>query len=85
MLVVVWRLADHDCRGWDLFDLSDRHRERGWLVLAYRYPKGTIVMRIVVRNGVSLDLASLLLDDIREAVGYSTGSRCRCRARIATP
>ena len=28
------------------------------------------VMRIVVRNGVSMDLVELLLDDLRDAVAY---------------
>jgi glutamate decarboxylase len=30
----------------------------------------TTVQRIVVRNGVSLDMADYLLDNIREAVGF---------------
>ncbi|HZC27866.1 MAG TPA: glutamate decarboxylase [Actinopolymorphaceae bacterium] len=79
--VVVWRLVDHrdgtggsgHGRRWDLYDLSTKLRERGWLVPAYPMPadlQDTVVMRIVVRNGVSIDLAHLLLADIRDAVSF---------------
>jgi glutamate decarboxylase len=42
---------------------------RGWLVPAYTFPENlqdVAVIRIVVRNGFSNDLADLLLDDIRK-------------------
>ncbi|GAA5003565.1 glutamate decarboxylase [Actinopolymorpha pittospori] len=71
--VVCWRLADGRRRNWDLYDLSNRLRDRGWMVPAYPMPKDIqdmVVMRIVVRNGFSIDLAHLLLDDVREAVDY---------------
>ncbi|MGE5132290.1 MAG: glutamate decarboxylase, partial [Gemmatimonadota bacterium] len=51
-----------------VFDLSERLRERGWLIPAYTFPEAmtdTAVLRIVVRNGFSMDLAGVLLDDIR--------------------
>ena len=41
---------------------------RGWQVPAYTFPENLTdmaVMRIVVRNGFSMDLANLLLDDLR--------------------
>ena len=44
---------------------------RGWQVPAYTFPENmtdTAVMRIVVRNGFSMDLANLLLDDMRTQV-----------------
>jgi glutamate decarboxylase len=53
--------------GYSVFDLSERLRERGWLVPAYTLPDnlaGTAVMRIVVRNGFSQDLADLFLADL---------------------
>ena len=49
-------------------DVSERLRMRGWQVPAYTFPADmtdTAVMRIVVRNGFSMDLANLLLDDLR--------------------
>ncbi len=69
--VFAFMLRD-DQRGYTLFDLSERLRQRGWLVPAYTLPpemEETTVMRIVVRNGLSRDLAGLLLEDIRRQVG----------------
>jgi glutamate decarboxylase len=51
-----------------VFDVSDRLRMRGWQVPAYTFPanlEDMAVLRIVVRNGFSMDLARLLLDDLR--------------------
>jgi glutamate decarboxylase len=57
--------------GYTVFDLSERLRLRGWLVPAYTLPENmqdTAVLRIVVRNGLSTDLADCLLDDLRVQV-----------------
>jgi glutamate decarboxylase len=65
--VFAFRLRD-DVTGYSVFDLSERVRMRGWQVPAYTFPENltdTAVMRIVIRNGFSMDLANLLLDDIR--------------------
>jgi glutamate decarboxylase len=46
---------------------------RGWLVPAYPMPAdlaSITVQRIVVRNGLSRDLAGSLLDDIETEVRY---------------
>jgi glutamate decarboxylase len=54
-----------------VFDVSAVLRERGWLVPAYTFPKNRTdlaVLRIVVRNGFSHDLADLLLEDLRRAL-----------------
>ncbi len=54
--------------GYSVFDLSERLRMRGWQVPAYTLPADmtdTAVIRIVIRNGFSMDLANLLLDDFR--------------------
>jgi glutamate decarboxylase len=51
----------------DVFDVSRRLRERGWQVPAYTFPKNRedlSVLRIVVRNGFSHDLATLFLADL---------------------
>ena len=51
-----------------MFDVSRRLRERGWQVPAYTFPanRGDLaVLRIVVRNGFTHDLADLLLADLR--------------------
>jgi glutamate decarboxylase len=65
--VFAFKLRD-DITGYSVFDLSDRLRQRGWQVPAYTFPEDmtdTAVMRIVVRNGFSMDLANLLLDDLK--------------------
>jgi glutamate decarboxylase len=57
--------------GYSVFDISERLRQRGWLVPAYTFPanlQDTAVLRIVVRNGLSMDLAGILLDDLRHQV-----------------
>jgi glutamate decarboxylase len=69
--VFAFKLRD-DITGYSVFDLSDRLRMRGWQVPAYTFPDDmtdTAVMRIVVRNGFSMDLANLLLEDMRLQVG----------------
>ncbi|WP_329133111.1 glutamate decarboxylase [Streptomyces sp. NBC_01476] len=56
-----------DVTAYDVFDVSRRLRERGWLVPAYTYPanrQDLAVLRIVCRNGFSQDLADLLMDDL---------------------
>ena len=59
------------------FELSAQLRERGWQVPAYTMPPDAeelTVLRIVVREGFSRELASVLLEDIRRAVAF-LGSR----------
>ncbi|GAA2949443.1 glutamate decarboxylase [Streptomyces argenteolus] len=54
--------------GYDVFDLSRRLREHGWLVPAYTFPanrQDLAVLRVVCRNGFSSDLAEMLLEDVR--------------------
>lgn len=71
--VFAWQLKSGYTNNWDLYDLSNQLRQRGWLVPAYPLPDNlsdTTVQRIVVRNGLSMDLASQLLDDIRSSFAY---------------
>ncbi|MFI3258632.1 MAG: glutamate decarboxylase [Rikenellaceae bacterium] len=56
---------------WTLFDLQDRLQQSGWMVPAYSMPKSIddmVVMRVVVRQGMSRDMADMLLSDIEDAV-----------------
>lgn len=74
--VFAWQLATGHTENWDLYDLSAQLRQRGWLVPAYPMPDDLAdrtVQRIVVRNGLSMDLANLLLNSIRECVDYLDG------------
>ncbi len=66
-----WKMKDGV--GFSLYDLADRLRARGWQVPAYSLPpnrQDLSVQRILVRHGVSRDLASLLLGDIRASLDY---------------
>jgi glutamate decarboxylase len=54
-----------------VFDISDRLRLRGWVVPAYRMAadaESVSVLRIVVREGLSRDMADCLLADIAAAL-----------------
>ena len=56
-----------------MFDVSDRLRERGWLVPAYTFPanrEDLSVLRIVVRAGMTLEMADQLLEDLREQTEF---------------
>ena len=56
---------------WTLFDLQDKLMQSGWMVPAYTMPKDIedmVVMRIVVRQGMSRDMADMLIEDITNAV-----------------
>ena len=56
---------------WTLYDLQDKLMQHGWMVPAYSMPKDIedmVVMRIVVRQGLSRDMADMLIGDIKNAV-----------------
>ncbi|HEY9368859.1 glutamate decarboxylase [Streptomyces sp.] len=56
-----------DVTAYDVFDVSRRLREFGWLVPAYTFPanrQDLSVLRVVCRNGFSEDLAGLFMEDL---------------------
>ncbi|MFE5140903.1 glutamate decarboxylase [Streptomyces fagopyri] len=56
---------------YDVFDVSRRMRESGWLVPAYTFPanrEDLSVLRVVCRNGFSADLADLFMEDLSRLV-----------------
>ncbi|GAA1909136.1 glutamate decarboxylase [Streptomyces durmitorensis] len=60
-----------DVKAYDVFDVSRRLRERGWLVPAYTFPahrEDLAVLRVVCRNGFTADLAELFLADLSSLV-----------------
>jgi glutamate decarboxylase len=72
-LPVVTVSLSPDVSKYDVYDVSRKLRERGWLVPAYTMPPkrdDLAVLRIVVRNGFSHDMAELFLRDLRVAVDY---------------
>jgi glutamate decarboxylase len=61
---------------YDVYDVSRKLRERGWLVPAYTMPpnrEDLAVLRVVVRNGFSHDMADLFLRDLVTAVEWLDG------------
>jgi len=69
--VFAWRLADDFKGSWDLDHLSAVLRYYGWQVPSYPMPasiEDVKVMRVVVRNGMGMDLAGKLLVDLNSAV-----------------
>jgi glutamate decarboxylase len=70
--VVAFTLAPSVTK-YDVFALSRKLREKGWLVPAYTMPPkrdDLAVLRVVVRNGFSHDMAELFLRDLRTAVDW---------------
>ncbi len=68
-----WSLKEGIDHGFTLYDLSDRLRSRGWQVAAYSMPpqrEDLVIMRILVRHGVSRDLGALLVADIQRCLDY---------------
>jgi glutamate decarboxylase len=56
-------------KNYTVFDVSDRLRERGWLVPAYSFPENRqdlSVLRVVVRSGMHLEMADKLLEFLRQ-------------------
>jgi glutamate decarboxylase len=71
--LVCYKLKDGEEHGFTLYDLSERVRLRGWLIASYPLPperQTTIIQRILIRHGVSRDLAQLLLDDLGRALKH---------------
>jgi glutamate decarboxylase len=66
-----WKLKPDQDPGWNLYDFADQLRMRGWQVPAYALPPNReelVIQRILVRHGVSRDLADLLLTDMKAAL-----------------
>jgi glutamate decarboxylase len=58
---------------YSVYDLSDQLRQKGWQVPAYTMPEGAedvAVLRVVVREGFSRDLADTLLGHLRDSVAH---------------
>lgn len=71
--IPVFAFALKDTSHYSVFDLSDKLREGGWQVPAYTMPPKVddlAVLRVVVREGFSRDLADMLLSDLSKAVAF---------------
>jgi glutamate decarboxylase len=70
-----WTIPKGKNPGYSLYELADRLALRGWQVPAYSLPanrQDMVVQRIIVRLGVSRDLAGLLVDNFKAAITYLT-------------
>ena len=57
----------NEVSNFNVFDVSDALRERGWQVPAYTFPKNRedlSVLRVVVKRGFTHDVASLFIGDL---------------------
>jgi glutamate decarboxylase len=80
--VVCFRLARDE--GFSVFDISELLRERGWIVPAYRMApdaEDVAVLRVVVREGLSRDMASALVSDLAWALSHLRAGRHEDRAK----
>ncbi|EMK3757768.1 glutamate decarboxylase, partial [Providencia rettgeri] len=71
---LAWKLKKGETTSnYSLYDIADKLRSRGWQVPAYSMPanrEDLVVQRILVRHGVSLDLAALLIEDFKRTLDY---------------
>jgi glutamate decarboxylase len=68
--VFAFKLKD-EVKNFSVFDVSAALRERGWQVPAYTFPKNRedlAALRIVVRRGMTFDVADMLLADLEKQV-----------------
>jgi glutamate decarboxylase len=65
----VFAFRTREGTAFSVYDVSAALRAHGWLVPAYPMPEGMediSVLRVVVRNGLSRDLARMLLADLKQ-------------------
>jgi glutamate decarboxylase len=68
-----WTLKPGAGVDFSLYDFADRLRSRGWQVPAYSLPPNQeqwVVQRVLIRHGVSRDLARLLVNDMKTALAH---------------
>jgi glutamate decarboxylase len=71
--IPVFAFALRDPSSYTVFDVSNRLRRSGWQVPAYTMPadaEDLAVLRVVVREGFSADLADLFVQHLTEAVRH---------------
>jgi glutamate decarboxylase len=62
-----------EVKNYTVFDVSDRLRQHGWLVPAYTFPanrQDLSVLRIVIRAGMTMEMADHLLAHLREETEF---------------
>ena len=62
-----------EVENYTVYDVSDRLRMHGWLVPAYTFPANLeqlAVLRVVIRAGMTMDMADMLLDHLSKVTGF---------------
>ncbi len=62
----------------NIYELSRRLREKGWIVPAYNLPKNADdidILRIVIKENFSRDMADMLIEDIKKTIKYITNKK----------
>ncbi len=73
ILALCWKFKEGKKYNFSLYDFAFRLRANGWQVPAYSMPanrQDLVIQRILVRQGLTLDLAELLLADMRRALDH---------------
>lgn len=68
-----WMLKKGVNPGFNLYDLSDRMRMRGWQIASYSLPtncQDMVIQRVLIRHGFSHDMAQLMIDDLKRCIDY---------------
>ena len=71
--IPVFAFQANEKANFSVFDMSDKLRERGWLLPAYTFPKNcedVAVLRCVCKEGFTRDMADMLLRDMQNAVNF---------------
>jgi len=74
--VFAFKMKDDASANFSVFDISEMLRHRGWLVPAYTMPENCedlSVLRVVVKEGFSRDMADMLLEDMQRALKHFGG------------
>ena len=70
---VTWSISHEVQLPFTLYDLSEKVRSRGWQIPAYSMPEDRtdlVVMRALIRHGVSRDLVDMLINDLRRSIDF---------------
>lgn len=68
-----WMLKKGIYPGFNLYDLSDRMRARGWQIASYSLPancQDMVIQRVLIRHGFSRDMADLFIEDLKRSIEY---------------
>jgi glutamate decarboxylase len=68
-----WMLKEGINPGFNLYDLSDRMRIRGWQIASYSLPvncQDMVIQRVLIRHGFSRDMAELMIEDLKRSIDY---------------